>query len=170
MNVSPRLALQIGAVATLLLTVLAGLVLVTYQAVEDASNRGRERLRLVSSVVRGATEDDVNQGAAVAGLFESSRVVTAAEFALFAHRSLAAEPSLNALSFTERVDAAQRAEYERRTGFPIRDPSAAPGVAAPARGVYYPITYAASQSGPPGSLGVRRGRRSASTPCTGGSP
>ena len=51
MKVPPRLALQIGAVATLLLTVLAGLALVTYQAFEGASDHRRERLRPVSSVL-----------------------------------------------------------------------------------------------------------------------
>jgi PAS domain S-box-containing protein len=145
-----RLIVQIGVVVALLAMVLVAVLLLIRHRWEEARERDDQRVHLAASAVRDIVGDDVSRVGTVAGLFESSRHVTAGEFAVFARRVLDDQRSLNGVSFTARVTAAERAGWERRMGRPIVEPvptGAVPVPAAP-RPVYYPITYAVGRGHP----------------------
>ncbi len=137
----------------LVATILATAAAWRYESDESRRNAGTEAGQ-AAAALQVSLDSAAGQVGSLAGLFDASSQVTGAEFATFSRRLVGAG-GLSVVSWIERVPRARRAAFERRAGHPIVAALAgAPPVAAPARPVSYPITYAATADGVPVTLGL----------------
>jgi len=109
----------------------------------DAMRRSADEGERAASVINLSMTLAAESLDDVAGLFDASRNVSAVEFDAFGGRILG-RSGLSAVSWVERVPAADRAAYEQSAGRPILE--GAPTGSRPAgdRAVLYPVTLSAS--------------------------
>lgn len=85
----------------------------------------------------------IGQLGSVAAFFQAQETFTSHQYRVIA-RPLLEEGAMTATAFLERVPAAKRAAYERRTGAPIFERRGRRMLPAAHRPVYFPVTHAVS--------------------------
>jgi diguanylate cyclase (GGDEF)-like protein len=153
-----RLRFWIGLVAVLLIaagSVTAALVVASDDEADFHRSQRDEAIRAAHQAEAVASLS-IGQLASAAAFFQAEGRFTKHEFDVIAAPLLDAK-AVSGTAFIQRVDASERAAFERRHGVPIFEPR--DGEPQPARphDVYFPIVYAVSNLGSAAPVGYDLG-------------
>jgi diguanylate cyclase (GGDEF)-like protein len=145
----------VGIVAVVLVAVgsVLAAVLVYLNDHDDFHQMQREEAVRAARQVEAVAGLSIGKLSSAAAFFEAERDLSAHEFSIIG-RSLLAEGTLNGAGYIPRVDASQRARFERAHDLEIleRAPDGSLGRAG-RRGAYFPLTYVTSVATPRRGIG-----------------
>lgn len=134
-------------IAVLVCTGIACTVLLEAER-EDIARQRTAKAREASASVRDRLDTTISRLSTTGGLFVASTEVTELEFREFT-RALIRDRSIDNVAYIDRVPAAERAAFERRTGVPIVDAFDEVVKRAPQRREYFPYDLTATEPDEP---------------------